>query len=258
MWDPISAISTALGVILATYLGLKAVRIASKTITRAELEYKAGRADIVLEKAAAITSLSGEYKGALHVFWKEQVGDVRGMWVDAGLDEADNDAIAEARMSWLVEERGASERRAHELDYTIKGAAGELAALVPSMGSDNAPGAAELLAVLDVLRGSLRAQYHALISDNPWGIEVSSDDYNEQILHAMANEVVAPIAKGESGDVVKREVVTWFSDYLRDAGQSPVSPAVAATLFHENFVEPEWKDAYESLVAPVHQRALTT
>lgn len=254
MWDPISAISAALGVAVATVLGLLAVRIASRTITRSELEYRAERADRVLEKAAQITTLSGESKAALHAFWKEPFADVRKWWADVELGDADNDALVAARFAWLMDERGSGERRAHEVDYALSGAAGEFRALVHSTGVGTAE-SLRLFALLDVLRGSVRTQYLALVQDVPWGIAPSATNYSEEILTAMANEIVTRIPKGE--EAVKHSVIEWFTTYLRD-NRLIVSPAAVATEFHEAFVEPLWARECSELVAPFHQRALTT
>ncbi|GAB2779926.1 hypothetical protein GCM10027020_36790 [Nocardioides salsibiostraticola] len=257
MWEPISALAAAAGVTVATVLGLMAVNIARKTVVRSELEYRSGRADRVLEKAAQIESLLGEYRAALQVYWKEQYGDVRTWWADPGMGEDDNAALVSARFAWLLNERGSGERRAHEIDYKLAGAAGEFRALVRATGADEAE-SSRLFALLDVLRGSVRAQYHSLIPEVPWGVDPSSDAYGKKVLTAMANTVVEPLAEGEAQDELKRSVVTWFSNYLKDNDDAAITPAVAAIDFYEDFVQAKWMPDCERLVGPAHARALVT
>ncbi len=255
MWDSITAISAAVGVVVAATLSVWAVHTARRTIIRSELEYRAQRADMVIEKAASITSLACEYKASLQVFWKEPFEEVRDRWVDSVLAEKDSDGLVAARFSWLMEQRGAGELKAHELDYTLRGAAAVFRALVDAAGVDHVD-SSPVFALLDVLRGSLRVQYLSLIRENAWNLDPGSCDYPSRLLSAMASEIVCFMEHDD--DALRQQIVDWFRARLESERDKSVSAAQTAVDFHESFVEQRWLPECRRLLKSAHQSALST
>jgi len=175
---------------------------------------------------------------------------------EAHAEEADNETQISARLAWLTEQRAEGEQRAHVLDYTLRGAAREFRGLVRASGADSKD-SERTFALLDLLRGSARAQYLSLVPDVPWGVEVTAENYGERMLTAMANEILTFVREDEIHHV-KQEVVNWFRERLHAGATTPLSPELVSVEFNETFVHAEWDKAYAELVAPTHKDALTT
>lgn len=120
--DVVSAVATVAAVVVAVYLGLKAVRIAQQTVGRSNLDYASGRADLAWDLASELTRLLGQAKAEMHIFFKD--GPVEIMQRDARSPEEQQARQQEAHEVERLQL--AAEVEAHRTYYQISAVADRL------------------------------------------------------------------------------------------------------------------------------------
>ncbi|MDQ1250405.1 MAG: hypothetical protein QG597_4784 [Actinomycetota bacterium] len=251
-WNALSAIAAACGVIVAAVLGFWAVRLAGRTVDRSELNYLAGRADQLLQTGSKVSALIGEYKAALHVFWKEDP-------LVADVGDAD-------RRQWLVQARAEGEVEAHKLDYLLIGASAEFRAQAKALteaSSDSANRGEEAIrraeratVLLVVIRNSLRAQYMTLIPSAGSGL--GSGLAPAALEMAFVDQILEDVSDSLDWGL-RTEIKQWFNTEIRlrvEAGERQDAPEILAIDFQELYLDPKWEEAYTSLTSEVHRLAM--
>lgn len=162
LFDGTTAIAAVAGVVVAAILGYKAIKIAKETaeitkgtVSRAEKDYAATRADLVMQIRSDAVDRMAETKAAMHVFWKEDPETVK-------------DSNPE-RAAWLGEKRFESEIETHKAIYALESATTRLVDTIPSLTSGEAtPVPVDSAISFAILHHkSVMPLYFILVTDTP-------------------------------------------------------------------------------------------
>lgn len=246
-WEAVSALAAVLGVLIASYLGLRATKLARKAVSQSEVDYAATRVDKLLDTGARISALVGEYKAALHVFWKE----------DPNARQNSGAFVVEdiVRREWLIQERGVGETRAHQLTYLLMGACADFRAQVRALRLHDSPRGASSFEVLALIRSSCMLQYYTLVLDDPF----ISPDLQLDEIEAQYVDTICADADSLSDDI-RGEVRDWFKQELGKpvtADEEKETPEIVAINFQEDFVDPKWEETYTALAEYFYAQAVS-
>lgn len=241
--DSITAIAAVVGVIVAAYLGGKAVGVARETVDRSAKDYAAQRVDIVTERHGAVVERMAELKADMHVFWKE----------DPEVLLASDPASARAKE--LIAQRNAAEVAVHRTMYLLNGACVRLSKAVPAVRMDisskTVPPAADVsraLASIELFERSAMPLYFALIATPKVFVPDPSTDTDTFKKVFLAELQMTPAA----GSILD-EAAEWLDLQFESQPKDQLTPAIIAINFIEYFALSVLDGSIDQLVGPIFE-----
>lgn len=241
--DGITAAAAVAGVIVAVLLGLRAIRLASRTVDRSALDYAATRADLATHWRVSMNERMADVKANLHVYWKE----------DPSLLLAADPNSERARE--LLEDRKVAEAEVHRSIYLLDSAAVRLKETLPSVqvrsgiGDDatdiGAEGQERAAAIADFYTCSAMALYFTLVPEKPVFTDPKVDP------DAFRREFIQQLQQGGDSSVHRSiidEIDSWLMLQLRGEAGDQRTPEIIAINFIERFLDQNLADAVGNVV----------
>lgn len=235
--DSITALAAVVGVLVAAYLGRKAVNVAGETVDRAARDYAAGRVDIIADLQGDVVQRMAELKADMHVFWKEDPKKLLAK------------DPASARAKQLMDQRNEAEIAVHRTMYLLNGACARLSKAVPAVRMDvdsiTVPPASDVsraLASIEIFERSSMPFYFALVSSGEAFPAPASDaiEFKRTFLDML-----------QITSLLESEAERWLDDHFESQPNDQLTPAIISINFIESFALSVLETSMEQLVSPI-------
>lgn len=248
LFDGITALSAVVGVIVAVYLGLRAIRLASRTVDRSALDYAATRADLATHWRITMSERMADFKAALHVFWKEDPQLL--LRVDPGSERAME----------LLADRKLAEVEAHKCIYLLDSGAARLKEALPSVQVEmtaegktvqvGGAGQERAAALAEIYARSAMPLYFALVPEESSFTDPKVDP------ESFSGEFVDYLRRSDDGasiEAVIAEADSWLKLQLKGDPDSQRTAEIISINFIEHFMEKQLTEAVREIVDDVLQ-----
>lgn len=244
MIDTITALAAVVGVIVATKLGLKAVRVAKETVDRSERDYAASRVDAVGAAYAKVIHAMANVKADLHLFWK---GD---------LEELVQSSPDSPRRQVLEDRNHEAEVEVHRDVYMLESACVGLQKAVDAVSLNYnseqipAPMAVDrVAAAIQLYNGSVYPHYLTLLSDDKKNVPAPLKK-QAAFIDWFTLQLGLDKADPSSKDLEVR-AAEWIKTYLLKGRESQSAAEIIAVNFINSFALKELDAALNAVTEPV-------
>lgn len=241
--DSATALSAIAGVVVATLLGRKAVRVARETVDRAERDYAASRVDSVWDWHSKVVAEMADIRADLHIFWNGELQ--KKLTSDPGSKEAQE----------IRARQHAAEVEVHRGVYRLKGSCDGLDSLVAGLrmnyNAAKLPDQSNILrarAAILLYSSSAMPHYLSLVPakkrfPNPL---LESEKFARFYLDQLNI-----CASNEEEKAIEEKARLWLLDYIKTRHVGQVSPEIISENFITSFAWAELHDALAELVEPI-------